>query len=342
MHIGVDTAVDCRQYSQPLPVPTQKSGPMSDHPIDLQPLDSSVVPRYAEVATFLRAPRVDDLDIVDIGIFGVPVDTATFRGGTREGPAAVREASRAIRRVNPRTGVSPFDAANVADLGDAPVNVLDLPGSMTATTQFVAALRQHHVVPVAVGGDHSATLAALRGLHDGQPFGVLQFDSHADIQDVFFSTRDNHATVMRRAHEEGLIDPGRVVQLGLRGTRYGDDDIQYGIDAGFTAITYDDYEEMGREAAIDLIKQTVSGGPLYVTYDVDGLDPTEAPGTAAREPGGLSMRDSQVILRALTGLPVVGGDVCEVAPSLDPTGLTALNAANLVFEIVCLIAAAPE
>jgi guanidinopropionase len=169
---------------------------------------------------------------------------------------------------------------------------------------------------------------------------VLQFDSHADIQDVFFGTRDNHASVMRRACEEGIVDPARVVQLGLRGTRFGADDIQYGIDAGFTAITYDDYEEMGRAAAIERIREVLAGGPVYVTYDIDGLDPTEAPGTPAREPGGLSMRDSQVILRALSGMDVVGGDVCEVAPSLDPSGITAMNASNLLFEIVCLIAAA--
>jgi len=299
-----------------------------------------VVPRYADVATFMRLPRTDVLDHVDIGVFGVPLDSATFRGGTREGPAAVREASRAIRRVNPRTGVSPFDLANVADIGDAPVNILDIPGSMAATRDFVADLRARGIAPVAVGGDHSATLPALRGVFDGTPLGVLQFDSHADIQDVFFGTRDNHASVMRRAVEEGIIDPRRVVQLGLRGTRFGDGDIQYGIDAGFTAITYDDYEEMGRAAAIGRIKAVLGDGPVYVTYDVDGLDPTEAPGTAAREPGGLSMRDSQVILRELNGFQVIGGDVCEVAPSLDPSGLTALNAANLLFEIVCLVAEA--
>lgn len=297
-----------------------------------------MVPRYADVATFMRLPRTDVLEHVDIGVFGVPLDSATFRGGTREGPSAVREASRAIRRVNPRTGLSPFDAANVADIGDAPVNILDIPGSMAATRDFVANLRARGIAPVGVGGDHSATLPILRGLHEGTPLGVLQFDSHADIQDVFFGQKDNHASVMRRAHEEGLIDPSRVVQLGLRGTRFGDDDIQYGIDAGFCAITYDDYEEMGRAAAIERIGQVLGDGPFYITYDVDGLDPTEAPGTAAREPGGLSMRDSQVILRELTGRQVVGGDVCEVAPSLDPSGLTALNAANLLFEIVCLVA----
>ena len=309
---------------------------------DLQPLDSSVVPRYLDVATFMRLPRTDVLEHVDIGIFGVPLDTATFRGGTREGPAAVREASRAIRRVNPHSGISPFDLANVADIGDAPVNVLDQPGSLSATRHYVHSLREHDVVPVGVGGDHSATLAILRGIHDHDavPLGVLQFDAHSDVQDVFFGTTDNHASVMRRAHEEGLIDPGRVVQLGLRGTRFGDGDVQYAIDSGFTVITYDDYEEMGRAAAIELIGHVLGEQAFYITYDLDGLDPSQAPGTAAREPGGLSMRDSQVILRSLTGRRVVGGDVCECAPGLDPTGLTATNAANLLFEIVCLAASA--
>jgi guanidinopropionase len=170
--------------------------------------------------------------------------------------------------------------------------------------------------------------------------GVLQFDSHADVQDRFYGSRDNHATVMRRAHEEQLVDPKRVVQLGLRGTRYGDQDIEYGAEVGFTQITYDDYEEMGRTAAIDRIREVLGSGPIYVTFDLDGLDPSEAPGTPAREPGGLSMRDSQVLLRSLTGLQIVGGDVCECAPALDLCGLTATNASNLLFEIVCLIAAA--
>lgn len=312
---------------------------MSDRP-DLQPLDSSVIPRDADVATFMRLPRIDDLTHVDIGVFGVPLDAATYRGGTRQGPAAVREASRAIRRVNPRTAVSPFDLANVADIGDVPVNVLDYPGSLRLVRDYVAALRDAHVVPVAVGGDHSTSLPVLRGLYAGAPMGVIQFDAHADVQDVFFGTKDNHASLMRRATEEGLIDPSRVVQIGLRGTRFGDGDVQWGIDAGFTAITYDDYEDMGRRAVIERTREVIGDGPAYITYDIDGLDPTEAPGTPAREPGGLSMRDSQVILRSLDGLNIVGGDVCEVAPSLDPTGLTQLNGANLLFEIVCLIASA--
>jgi guanidinopropionase len=286
----------------------------------------------------MRLPRTDALEHVDIGIFGVPLDAPTFRGGTRGGPAAVREASRAIRRVNPTTLTSPFDLANVADIGDVPVNVLDYPGSLTMVADFVRSLREAGVAPIAVGGDHSTSLPVLRGLAEQSPVGVLQFDSHADVQDEFFGTRDNHASLMRRATEEGLIDPRRVVQVGLRGTRFGDHDVQWGIDAGFTAVTYDDYEEMGRRAFIAKARGVLGEGPTYITYDIDGLDPTEAPGTPAREPGGLSMRDSQVILRAMHGRDVVGGDVCEVAPALDPTGLTQTNAANLLFEITCLIA----
>lgn len=312
----------------------------ADRP-DLQPLDSLVIGRDSDVATFMRLPRTDTMEHVDIGVFGVALDHATFRGGTRQGPAAVREASRAIRRANPRTGVSPFDLCNVADIGDVPVNQLDYAASIAATEEFVRGLRTAGVAPVAIGGDHSTTLPVLRGLSDGRPLGLLQFDAHADIQDEFFGLRDTHATVMRRAVEERLVDPKRVVQLGLRGTRFaGAADLQWGKDAGFTVIEFDDYEEMGRTAAIDTIKSVLGAGPTYLTYDIDGLDPTEAPGTPAREPGGLSMRDSQVILRALNGLDVIGGDVCEIAPSLDPAGITALNGANLMFEIVCLIAAA--
>jgi guanidinopropionase len=307
---------------------------------DLQPLDSSVVPRDADVATFMRLPRTDALEHVDIGVFGVALDAATYRGGTRQGPAAVREASRAIRRVNPSTQVSPFDLANVADVGDVGVNVLDYPGSLALVQEFVGSLRRDDVVPIAVGGDHSTSLPILRGLAGDVPLGVLQFDAHADVQDVFFNTKDNHASLMRRATEEGIIDPARVVQIGLRGTRFGDQDVQWGVDQGFTAITYDDYERLGRAAVIEQARAVLGHGPVYITYDVDGLDPTEAPGTPAREPGGLSMRDSQVILRALHGVDVVGGDVCEVAPALDPSGLTQLNAANLLFEIVCLAAQA--
>ncbi len=309
----------------------------------LEPIDLATVPRFAEIATFMRTPRTDELDIVDIGMFGVPFDLGTnYRSGTREGPSAMREASRIIRRVNPTTGIAPFEVANVADVGDAPINPYKFDESIDGIRDFVANLREHGVKPLGAGGDHTITLPILRGLYDGTPLGVIQFDSHADVLDELYGTKVNHATIMRRAHEEGIIDPSRVIQIGLRGTRWSAADIDYGREAGFAAVTYDEYEEMGRAAAIELIRTVVGDGPTYITYDIDGLDPTEAPGTSGKEPGGFSMRDSQVILRSLTGLNIVGGDVNEVFPMLDPTGITSVNAVNLMFEILCLIAAAPQ
>lgn len=305
-----------------------------------EPLDSAVIPRFAEIATFMRAQRVEDIASLDVALVGVPFDLGlTFRPGARHGPAQIREMSRLIRRINPTTGVAPFELASVGDVGDVVTHPLDLELSVDRITEFFEKLRNHGVRPVTAGGDHTITLPILRGLYNGEPFGVIQFDSHADTLDEFYGTRINHATPFRRAVEEDLIDPERVVQIGLRGTRYSRDDIQFGVEAGMRCITYDEYEELGRAAVIEEIRRRVGAGPTYITYDIDGLDPSHAPGTGVLEPGGLSMRDSQVILRSLTGLKIVGGDVCEVAPPFDPSGMTATNAANLMFEILCLIAA---
>lgn len=307
---------------------------------DLQPVNSSVVPRYAEIATFLRAPRTDDLDVVDIGIFGVPTDLGlSNRTGTRHGPAAVREGSRLIRRVQQFSGISPFDEVNIADLGDVGAHPYDLMRTIDLTTEFVKRLREHDVMPFAVGGDHVVPLPVLRGLFNGRPLGMLQIDSHPDTYDELYGTKINHATPFRRAAEEGLLDPKRVVQLGLRGTQFSRDDASGSRELGFTVITYDEYEDMGREKVITRVREVLGSGPVYITLDVDGLDPKDAPGTSALEPGGLSIRDCQVVLRSLRGLDVAGGDVCEVTPPLDPTGITAINAANAMFEIVCLMAA---
>lgn len=306
---------------------------------DLRPLDSSIVPRYASIATFMRTPQCQDLDLVDVGIFGVPTDQGlSSRTGTRHGPAAIREASRLIRAYNPTSHQSPFDRFNVADLGDVDVDVYSLKKTIDRTTEFVRQMRLKGVVPIAIGGDHVVPLGILRGLFDGKPFGILQFDSHPDTNDLFYGSRENHATLFRRLHEEGIIDPKRVVQLGLRGTQFSTDDAQYGREVGFTIITMDDYEQMGREAVIEKIREVLGDEPAYITFDVDGLDPSDAPGTPALEPGGLRMRDCQMIIRGLTGLNIVGADVCEVAPQLDPTNITAVNAANLAFELLCVIA----
>jgi guanidinopropionase len=311
----------------------------TDHPI--LPIDSGEVARFIEIATFMRAPRIDRLDDVDIALFGIPFDLGlAYRPGSRHGPSAVREASRIIRRVNPTTGVFPFALAQVADVGDVVVHPYDYDASITLIEAFTRRLTDHGVRPVACGGDHVVTLPVLRGLRTGERLGVIQFDSHSDTLDTFYGKRVTHATTMRRAVEEGVIDPRRVVQVGLRGSLWDGHDWDWPREAGMRVISYDEYETLGRGGVLDEIRRVVGDRPTYVTFDIDGLDPSDAPGTAVPEPGGISMRDAQVLLRGLTGLNLVGGDVVEVSPPLDASGLTAINAANLMFEILCVVAAA--
>jgi len=304
-----------------------------------EPIDSAVTPRYAEPATFMRTPHRGEPGGLDIALVGVPFDLgSTNRAGPRHGPAQIREMSRLIRKVNASSRIAPFALCRVADVGDAPTNPLDLVDSIDRISHFFAQLHAAGVVPVTAGGDHTITLPILRGIVTEAPVGVVHFDAHADTLDELLGSRINHATPFRRAVEEELIDPRRTIQIGLRGTRYSDEDIQFGYDAGMRIVTMDDYEEMGRDRVIEEVRRVVGDAPTYVTFDVDGLDPVYAIGTGAPEPGGLSMRDSQVMLRGLRGLHLVGGDVCEVSPPLDPTGHTALNAANLMFEILCVVA----
>jgi guanidinopropionase len=223
---------------------------------DYQPVDASVTPRYSDVATFLRARRYDLSSDIDIGLCGVPFDLGVnFRSGPREGPAGVREASRLIRRIHPVSGIKPYDLCNVADIGDAPTNPLDKDDSLSRIQRFFEEVHRAGIRPIAIGGDHTIPLPILRAIAADRPVGILQFDSHADTLDSMCGTKVNHATFMRRSYEERLIDPKRVVQIGLRGSRFGDDDVKFGHDVGYTIITYDEYEEMGRAAAINFIDQ---------------------------------------------------------------------------------------
>ena len=304
-----------------------------------QPVDSSVTPRYAEIASFMRAARADPTAAIDIALAGVPLDLgATYRSGARQGPAGVREASRLIRQVNPTTGVAPYRLANIADVGDAPTHPLSVEQSVTLIEEFFRRIHGAGAVPISIGGDHTIPLPILRAIAKREPVGLIQIDSHSDTFDEFMGTRINHATFVRRGIEENLLDPKRIIQIGLRGTRYGDDDIVYGSRAGIRMITMDEYETMGRAAVIAEIQRVVGNKPVYITIDIDGLDPKDAPGTGVPEPGGIMMRDAQMMLRTLTGIDLMGADICEVVPSLDPTGITCINAANLMFELVCVAA----
>ncbi|MDH3667554.1 MAG: agmatinase, partial [Paracoccaceae bacterium] len=297
-----------------------------------RPVDATKVPRFADVATFMRVPRHQVSREIDIGLIGVPFDLGlNYRSGPRDAPAAVRAASRLIRLAHPVTGVKPYDICNVADLGDAPVNPMSKDISLDLIQGFYEEVHGAGIRPISVGGDHTVPLPVLRALAKDRPVGILQIDAHADILDELCGDKVNHATIMRRGHEEGLIDPSRVVQIGLRGSRFGDDDIRYGQDAGYRCITIDEYEEMGRKAAIAEILRVLGDGPVYVTLDIDGLDPSFCPGTPVPEIGGLIPRDVQVMLRALGDCDVVGADICEVAPAYDPTGITSVTAANMMF-----------
>jgi guanidinopropionase len=312
---------------------------MNDVLPTLQPLDAGVVPRFAEFATFMRTPRMKTPEGVDIALVGVPFDLGTnFRTGARQGPAQIREMSRIIRRVNASSRIAPFRLCNVADMGDTPINPFDLLASVDMIARFFSDLTEHGVAPISAGGDHTITLPILRGMFRGTPFGIVHFDAHADTLDTLLGSKINHATPFRRLVEEGIIDPKRTIQIGLRGTRFADDDIQYGYDVGMRIITMDDFEELGRKTVIEEARRVCAEGPTYITFDIDGLDPVFCIGTGVPEPGGLSMRDAQVIIRGLQGLELVGGDVCEVLPMADPSGHTALNAANLMFEILCVVA----
>ena len=229
---------------------------------EFAPIDSSVVPRYAGVATFMRAARAEIAKPLDIALVGVPLDLgATYRSGARQGPSAVREASRLIRQVNPTTRVAPYRLCNIGDVGDAPTHPLSVERSVDLIQAFYERIQAVGAAPISIGGDHTVPLPVLRAIAKQRPMGLIQIDSHADTFDEFMGTKCNHATFVRRAIEEGLLDPRRIVQIGLRGTRYGDDDINYGYGAGIRMIPMDEYEEMGRAAVIAEIKRVVGDGP---------------------------------------------------------------------------------
>lgn len=301
------------------------------------PIDSMNVPRFAQPATFFRTPWVDTDADLDIALVGVPFDFNSNRAGSRHGPAQIREMSRLVRRHNSQGGPSPFDQCRIADVGDAPVIPIDIGRSVNLITDFIRQLSDKGIRTVSAGGDHGVTYPVLKGLAPKEPVGLVHFDAHVDTYEDAWGDRYNHGTLLRRCTEEGLIDPVRTVSIGIRGSRFTLDDRDYHADHGMRLITYDEYEGMGRARAIEEIRRVVGNGPTYVTFDVDALDPAYCIGTGAPEPGGLSMRDAQVILRGLEGIDVIGGDVCEVSPPFDQSNHTALNGANIMFEILCLV-----
>jgi guanidinopropionase len=317
--------------------PTGEYGTFSQ--ASLEPLDSKQVPRFVGLATFLRSAAVDPWTDIDVPLLGIPIDTGSNRLGTRQGPAQIREMSRFIRRYT-SDGNSPFAECRTADVGDAPVNPLNHADSLKKAEGFVAELCERGGRPIAAGGDHSITYPMLAAIAKDEPVGLHQIDSHLDTHVENYGDRLNNGTQIRRAIEDGLVDPRRSIGVGIRGTRFSLDDRDFHASCGMHLMTMDEFDSLGRATAIDQIKSVLGQGRIYVTFDIDGLDTPYCPGTSAPEPGGLSMRDAFAILRSLHGKDVVGADVCEVIPALDPQGETALNAANIMMELAVLAAIA--
>jgi len=277
---------------------------------------------------------------VDIGLVGVPWDGGTTnRPGARHGPRQVRDASTMVRNVNRASGIHPFALCNCADLGDTPVNPVDLQDSLHCIQNFFETLSRFEVAPLSIGGDHLVSLPILRALGRKGPVGMVHFDAHTDTWDSYFGGhRYTHGTGFRRAIEEGVLDPKRTIQIGIRGALYHDAEDRWGEQQGIRVIDIDEFHRLGIDAVQAEIHRVVGGGPTYVSFDVDALDPVYAPGTGTPEIGGLTTLEAQRLLRGLQGLNLVGGDVVEVSPPFDASGNTALVGATLAFEILCVLA----
>jgi guanidinopropionase len=313
---------------------------MARKPQNPQPVDALVTPRYGSIPTFMRLPHITDLRKLDIALVGVPWDGGTTnRAGARHGPREIRNMSSFIRKVHHVSRIAPYELARVADVGDAPCNPIDLADSLARIERFFARIHAQGVVPLSAGGDHLATLPILRAIARERPLGLVHFDAHSDTNDRYFGDyRYTHGTPFRRAVEEGLIDPRRTVQIGIRGSIYHPDDMAFAHDSGMRVIYMHDFVKLGVAQTIRIARRVIGRGPAYLSFDVDGLDPVFAPGTGTPEIGGLTTREAQELVRGLAGLDLVGGDVVEVAPPFDPSGGTALVGATFMFEILCLLA----
>jgi len=307
-----------------------------------QPLASESVPRYAGVATFMRLPHypLDEVEGADIAIFGIPWDGGTTnRPGARHGPRQIRDQSALMRKVHPVLGLSPFALANCADLGDCPVNPLQIEPTLAQIEQFVDAMVNKNIMPLAAGGDHLVSLPVLRALAKKHgPMGMVHFDAHTDTWDRYFGgCKYTHGTPFRRAIEEGVLDPKRIVQIGIRGGLYSEHDDDWGLAQGIRVMRIEEFYDQGVDRAQQVAREVVGDQPTYISFDVDCLGPVFAPGTGTPEIGGLTTHEAQRMVRGLRGLNMTGADLVEVSPPFDASGATALVGATLMWEMLCLM-----
>lgn len=303
-----------------------------------QPLGGNDMPRFGGIATMMRLPHVPDARGLDVAFVGVPFDIGTSnRSGARFGPRQIRSESCLIRPYNMATRAAPFDSLQVADIGDVAINTFNLEKSMGIIESAYDNILAQDCKPLTMGGDHTIALPILRSVAKKYgPVGIVHVDAHADINDTMFGERIAHGTPFRRAIEEKLVDPKRMVQIGLRATGYEADDFDWPREQGVRVVPAEDCWYQSLKPLMAEVREQLGEGAVYITFDIDGLDPAYAAGTGTPEIGGLSIHQGLEIIRGCRGLDVVGGDLVEVAPAYDTTGNTALTAANLLFEMLCV------
>ena len=303
-------------------------------------VDATVVPRFAGVATFARLPRIDQVSKADIAVVGIPFDAGTsYRPGARFGPAHIRESSRLLRPYNPAQDASPFALAQVVDAGDIAVNPFNIELAVQQIEDGVDELLDDDMRLVTLGGDHTIAYPILKSLHKKHgPVTVIHFDAHLDTWDTYFGAPLTHGTPFRRASEEGFIDLESCLHVGIRGPLYAETDLSDDKKLGFEVLTSVDMDKLGIDGVIRRMLERVGNKPVYVSIDVDVLDPAFAPGTGTPEMGGLSSREMLALLRSLDSVNLVGADIVEVSPQYDNAQITGFAAAHMAYELITLMA----
>jgi guanidinobutyrase len=304
-----------------------------------QPLSGNAMPRFAGLASMMRLPMADTPQGLDAAFIGVPLDTGTSnRAGARFGPRQIRAESALIRPYNMATGAAPFDALQVADLGDVPINTYSLEKSLPIITAFYDRVLAAGCRPLTLGGDHTIALPILRAIKARHgPVALVHVDAHADINDEMFGERFAHGTPFRRAVEEGLLQCDKVWQIGLRGTGYAAEDFDWPRSQGFTVVQAHEVWYQSLAPLMASVRERIGKAPTYLSFDIDGIDPSFAGGTGTPEIGGLTVPQALEVIRGCRGLDLVGADLVEVAPPYDPSGNTALLGANLLYEMLCVL-----
>lgn len=297
-------------------------------------------PRYCGIPTFMKTPYITDFNELDIAFLGIPYDGAVEgRSGARQGPRQIRDMSSMMRKIHHVTRINPYALCRVGDVGDVHFNkAFDVESSHADITDFIEQLNRYSVIPISAGGDHSITLPIMRTLAKESSLGLIHIDAHTDCYDEEMNSKYSHGTPFRRAIEEGLLDPGRTIQIGIRGAANSEECWDFGRQHGIRMVYIEEFSKVGVENIIDEARKIVGEQRTYISFDIDGIDPSFAPGTGTPEIGGIMPIEAQRLIRGLRGLNIVGADIVEVAPPFDSSGNTALIAATIMYEILCIIA----